>query len=196
MFTGIVEKTGRLEKIDNRAGKIYFTIKAVNFLSKVKIGDSIACDGVCLTVVKKTKENFTVELMPETLRVTKFSTTTVGEQINLELAMKLGERLDGHLVSGHVDDVGVVNKIIKEGDYTCLEIEVSKTIVKYLSYKGSVTINGVSLTIALSKGKLLKVCLISHTLKITNLSELKMGDLVNIEVDLIARYLEKLITKK
>ncbi|KKQ62065.1 MAG: Riboflavin synthase alpha chain [Parcubacteria group bacterium GW2011_GWE2_38_18] len=196
MFTGIVEKKGKLEKIEDKNGKIYFTIKAEKFLAKVKIGASIACDGVCLTVVKKTKDNFTVELMPETLRVTRFSNIKTGQLINLELAMKLGERLDGHFVSGHVDAVGIVNKISKEGEYACLEIKASTDILKYLAHKGSVTINGVSLTIAGIKKSIFKVCLISHTLKITNLAELKIGDEVNVEVDLIARYLEKLISKK
>ncbi|KKR20143.1 MAG: Riboflavin synthase, alpha subunit [Parcubacteria group bacterium GW2011_GWE2_39_37] len=196
MFTGIVEKTGRLEKIENKNGKIYFTIKVANFLGKVKIGASIACDGVCLTVVKKTKDNFTVELMPETFRVTKFSKAKTGQAINLELAMKLGERLDGHFVSGHVDAVGAISKILKEGEYTCLEIKAPVEILKYLSYKGSVAINGVSLTIAGIRKNVLKVCLISHTLKMTNLGDLKIGDEVNLEVDLIARYLEKLISQK
>ncbi len=194
MFTGIVEKTGKIIKIENKnKEKIYFTISVKNFLQDIKIGSSISCDGVCLTVVKKTKDSFTIELMPETLRLTKFADSKVGDLINLEKSLKIGERVDGHFVMGHVDGVGVVKKVIKEGEYTDLIIKVPKKIIKYLAYKGSASINGVSLTIAGNGKDWLKVCLITHTLGITNLSALKAGDKVNIEVDMIARYLESLL---
>lgn len=196
MFTGIVEKTGKLKKIENKKSKIYFTIGVANFLSQAKIGDSISCDGVCLTVVNKTKTDFTVELMPETLRLTIFNESQVGDLINLELATKLGERLNGHLVSGHVDCTGTVKKIETDGEYTCLIIKIPKAFAKYLAYKGSVAVNGVSLTTATAVQETFKICLISHTLKITNLSTLKVNSRVNIEVDLVARYLEKLLIKQ
>ena len=193
MFTGIVEKTGKIQNIKKDGGKIYFTIEVKDFLPDVKIGGSISCDGVCLTVVKKTKDNFTVELMPETLRLTKFADSQVGDLINLEKSLKIGERIDGHFVMGHVDGVGVVKKVIQEGEYTDLIIKVPKKIIKYLAFKGSASINGVSLTVAGSGKDWLKVCLITHTLEITNLTNLKAGDKVNIEVDMIARYLERLL---
>lgn len=197
MFTGIVETTGKIVKIENRnKEKIYFTISAKNFLQDIKIGGSISCDGVCLTVVKKIKDSFTVELMPETLRLTKFADSQVGDLINLEKSLKISERIDGHFVMGHVDGVGVVKKIIKEGEYTDLIIKVPKKIIKYLAYKGSASINGVSLTVAGSGKYWLKVCLITHTLEITNLANLKTGSKVNIEVDMIARYLESLLNNK
>ncbi len=196
MFTGIVEKTGKIINIVNKRGKVYFTISIKNFLKDIKIGSSISCDGACLTVVKKTKDSFTVELMPETLKLTKFADSKIGDLINLEKSLKIGERIDGHFVMGHVDGVGIVKKVIKEGEYTDLVIKVPVKIIKYLAYKGSASINGVSLAIAGSGKDWLKVCLITHTLKVTNLSELKVGDKVNIEVDMIARYLEKLLCNK
>ncbi|MBU4347087.1 riboflavin synthase, partial [Patescibacteria group bacterium] len=162
----------------------------------------------CLTVIKKTKDSFTVELMPETLKLTKFADARAGDLINLERSLKIGERIDGHFVMGHVDGVGVVKKVIGparqaspgdaggEGEYTDLIINVPKKIIKYLAYKGSASVNGVSLTIAGNGKDWLKVCLITHTTEITNLSKLKAGDKVNIEVDMIARYLESLLCNK
>ena len=195
MFTGIIEKTGKISKIEDRKGKVYFTISSKNFLKGVKIGDSISCDGTCLTVVKKEKDNFTVELMPETLKLTRFKNSSKGDLINLELAMRIGQRLDGHFVMGHVDGIGKIKKVVIEGEYISLIIKVPCRIMKYLAYKGSVSVNGVSLTISGADHDWFKVCLITHTLKATNLSELKAGDMVNIEVDMIARYLEKLLKK-
>lgn len=195
MFKGIVEKTGKLKKIDNRNGKIYFTVEVKDFFSKTKVGDSISCDGVCLTVVKIKGDTFEVELMPETLRLTRFSNVKVGCNINLEHSLRLGDTIDGHFVSGHVDCVGKIKTIQKDGDYTNLIIAVPEKISKYLALKGSSTVNGVSLTIAGETKNSFKVCLITHTLEITNLADLKVGDLVNIEVDLLARYLEKLMRK-
>ena len=195
MFTGIIEKTGKIIEIDNKNNKTYFTVEVKNFLRNVKIGDSISCDGACLTVIKKIKDNFTVELMPETLRMTKFKDSKVGDLINLELALKIRERIDGHFVMGHIDGTGKVDKIIKSSKNIDLVIKAPMKLLKYFPRKGSITINGVSLTIADSKGDKVKVCLIEHTLKETSLSRLKQGSLVNIEVDMMARYLERLFKK-
>ena len=193
MFSGIVEKTGIIKKIENREKKIYFTIAARNFLRDIKIGSSISCEGVCLTVVKKTKNSFDVELMPETLNLTKFADSKIGDLINLEKSLKVSDRVDGHFVMGHIDGVGAIKKIIKNGEYTDLIIKVSQRLIKYLAYKGSASINGVSLTISGVDKLWFKVSLITHTLKITNLSELKVNDKVNIEVDMLARYLKSLL---
>jgi len=196
MFTGIVETTGKLKKIEEEKGKIFFSIEVDGFLKDIKIGDSISCDGVCLTVIYKTKNIFKVELMPETLKLTRFSDVREGGLINLEKAMKFNGRIDGHFVMGHVDGVGKVDKIIKEGEYTDLVIKVPVKLIKYVPFKGSISINGVSLTIADSGKDWVKVCLITHTLKITNFLDLKKGNLVNLGIDMIARYLEQLIKKK
>lgn len=208
MFTGIVETTGKIKKIEDRNGKIYFTIVvkesgrnprgavsagavyAKNFLRDVKIGSSIACDGVCLTVVKKTKDSFVVELMPETLRLTKFGQAKIGDWLNLEKSLKIGERLDGHFVMGHIDGTGIVDKIIQDRDYREIIIKVPSKLMKYLALKGSVSVNGVSLTISGAGKNKFKVSLITHTLQVTNLSVLRIGDKVNLEIDMLARYLE------
>ena len=195
MFSGIVEKIGKLEKIKTKQGKIYFTIKVGEFLLGVKIGDSLACDGVCLTAIKITNGQFTVELMPETLRLTKFSKAKIGDSINLEKSLRVGDTISGHFVMGHVDAVGEVVKVDKQGADVGLTIKVPNQIIKYLAYKGSVSVNGVSLTIAGCGRDWFRVYLISHTLKITNLGKLRAGDKVNLEVDTIARYLESLLTE-
>ena len=195
MFTGIIEKTGKIKKIEDKNGKIYFIIEVGDFLNDVKVGDSISCDGVCLTVVEKALNNFKVELMPETLELTKFSNSKEGNFINLEKAMMMGGRLDGHFVMGHVDGVGEVGKIEQAGEYINLIINTPVELVKFLALKGSVSINGVSLTISGVGDDWFKVSLITHTMEITNLKDLKEGDRVNLEVDMIARYLEKLLKK-
>jgi len=193
MFTGIVAKTGKIEKIEEKSGKVYFTIAVDDFLQDCKIGDSVSCDGTCLTVIEKTKDSFEVELMPETLDLTKFKNSIVGDLINLELSIKIGQRLDGHFVMGHIDGVGGIKNIIHDGEYVSLEIIAPEKMMKYLAHKGSAAVNGVSLTVAGVGDDWFKVCLITHTLETTNLSELKIGSKVNIEIDIIARYLEKLL---
>jgi riboflavin synthase len=193
MFTGIVEKIGKIKKIEDRDSKIYFTIEVGGFLDDINIGDSISCDGVCLTVTKKNNDSFVVELMPETLNLSKFKDSIEGDIINLEKALKVDARLGGHFVMGHVDGVGIIKNIEKEGKYINLIISAPVEIIKFLAYKGSVSVNGVSLTISGSEKNWLKVSLITHTMEITNLKELNKGDKVNLEVDMIARYLEKLL---
>ena len=193
MFSGIIKKMGRIKKIESKNGKVYFTISVKNFLYDINIGDSIDCDGVCLTVIEKSKDNFKTELMPETLRLTKFQNSKVGDLINLEKSLKIGQRINGHFVVGHIDGIGIVKKIIiDKNNYKEIIIKAPNKLVKFLAYKGSVCINGVSLTISGVERNLFKVSLITHTLKITNLSKLKIGDKVNIEVDILSRYLDKL----
>ncbi|MDO8592276.1 MAG: riboflavin synthase [bacterium] len=195
MFTGIVEKMGEIAKIETKQGKVYFTIGAGNFLRGVRAGGSISCDGVCLTAVKIAAGSFTVELMPETLRLTKFSRGKTGDSVNLEKSLRVGDYIGGHFVMGHVDAVGAVEKVDQQGADASLTIKVPRKIIKYLAYKGSVSVNGVSLTIGESGKNWFKVYLIGHTLAITNLGKLKVKDKVNIEVDTIARYLESLMKK-
>lgn len=192
MFSGIVEKIGVIEKIKKTSGGFNFTIKVKNFLHDIKIGDSISCDGVCLTIIDKKRDEFRVELMPETLRLTRFSKVKIGDQVNLEKSLKIGDRINGHFVMGHVDGAGEVKKIEHDGIYKNLIITAPRKVKKYLAYKGSISVNGVSLTIAGAGKDWFKVCLITHTLNVTNLSELKIGSKVNLEIDMLARYLESL----
>ena len=193
MFTGIVQTTGKIEEIEKRNQGMIFTIGVEDYLDDVKIGDSISVDGVCLTVIFLNKDSFKVELMPETLRITRFSDLEVGVKVNLEKSLVMNGKLDGHIVLGHADGVGIVKNVIKEGEFVELIIEPPKDLEKYIAYKGSISVNGVSLTISGLEKKGFKVSLITHTLEITNLSDLKEGDKVNLEVDIIARYLERML---
>lgn len=189
MFTGIIETTGKIKKID---GHLY-TIVVKNFLDDVKIGQSIAVNGVCTTVIDFGEEEFTIELMPETLRVTNFFEVKEGDEVNLERSLKADGRLDGHFVLGHVDGVGRVEEIKEEGEFMDLIISAPEELRKYLARKGAVAVNGVSLTIAEDLGNKFRVSLITHTREITNFKNIKKGDAVNLEIDMLARYLEKLI---
>ncbi len=195
MFTGIIKKEGVIKKIDNKKNGKYFIIEAKGFLRNVKIGGSISCDGVCLTVINKKKDKFKVELMPETLKLTKFKNTKICDSVNLELALKLGGRINGHFVMGHIDGVGKIKEVKKDGKYRNIIIKVPKKIIKYIANKGSITVNGVSLTVSGVGLNWFKVSLITYTLENTNLSELKIGDLANVEIDMMARYLERLLAK-
>lgn len=189
MFTGIIKKVGKISEIEKIKNGARLTIAASGFLKDVEIGNSISCDGVCLTVVKKIKDEFTVELMPETLKLTKFKNSKKSDSVNLEKSLKIGCRLDGHFVMGHIDGVGRVEKIITRKKFREIVIKIPKKLAKYLALKGSAALNGVSLTVSGVNGDRVKVSLIAHTLENTNLSELKKGDLVNVEVDMIARYI-------
>ncbi len=192
MFTGIIEKTGKIKSIDGH----FFDIEVFDFLSDVAIGDSIAINGVCATVVEFDKDNFKVEIMPETFRVTTFGELQEGSEVNLEKSLRVGDRLDGHFVLGHVDGVGEIKEIKQEGEFIDFIISFPESLKKYVTRKGTMAINGVSLTIAEDLGDAFRISLISYTREITNFKNLKPGDKVNLEVDVIARYLEKLINNK
>lgn len=188
MFTGIIEKTGVIKKIERN----YFTIEVKDFLTDLKIGDSIAVDGTCLTIIESDGDSFKIELMPETLRLTNFSCLKEGDKVNLEKSLRVGDKLDGHFVSGHVDGVGKVKEIRKEGKFVDLIISVPADLRKYIARKGAIAINGISLTIAEDLKDSFRASLTTHTCEVTNLKNIKEGDLVNLEVDILARYLKKL----
>lgn len=191
MFTGIVEEIG----IIRGKGNNFLVIQAKQVLEDLKEGDSIAVNGICLTVTEFTKDTFKVDIMPETLKLTNIKTLSIGDTVNLERALQIGGRLGGHLVSGHIDGVGkIVNKII-EGENVILEISIAPELSKYLIKKGSIAVEGVSLTIAEVKAERFKICLIPHTLKKTTLGRKNIGDLLNIEIDMIGKYVEKFLEK-
>jgi riboflavin synthase len=196
MFSGIVAAVGRITHLSPRLDEnntVRLTIEAGTLgLDDVALGDSIACNGVCLTVVEKENNRFRVDVSPETLSCT-VGLAAPGE-INMEKALRLSDRLGGHLVSGHVDGVGEVLRFDAVGDNRLLEIRAPQALAKYIAKKGSVTVNGTSLTTNDVRGTDFTINLIPHTLQNTTLHQITPGTKVNLEVDLIARYCERLLT--
>ncbi len=194
MFTGIIQTTGSISAIEQRDGDCRFVFDTGNMdLSDLTVGDSIAVNGACLTIIEKDNDSFTADLSKETLELTTFSILKIGSRINLEKAMLLSDRLNGHMVSGHVDGIGEIVKKDEDARSIRFTIEIPSTLSKYVSKKGSVTVDGVSLTINAVDGNSFTVNIIPHTLSETIFSEYDENTRVNIEVDLIARYLNQLI---
>ncbi len=192
MFTGIITGLGRISEIKQQEKGIRATISCAGFtLDDVAIGDSIACSGACFTVVAKTANSFSVDISQESLRCTA-SLDYVGAEINLEKAMRLSDRLGGHLVSGHVDGVGEVVAFTPVGESWELRIRLPQELEKFVAAKGSITIDGVSLTVNSIDSQGFSINIIPHTLAATSFKRLAPGVKVNIEVDLIARYLAQL----
>ena len=197
MFTGIIQAIGYISKIESNDLDSRFVFKAKEMgLGNVKIGDSISVNGVCLSVVEKTEETFSVDVSNETMRLTTFSVLKVDNSVNFEKAMVFTDKINGHFVSGHIDGVGIVKEKKKEGSSTSFLIEFPRDLIKFISKKGSISIDGVSLTVNKIESNIFGVNIIPHTLSETIMSEYKKGTKVNIEVDLLARYLEKLIENK
>ena len=192
MFTGIITKIGEISKIE-KSGDWILTIAVENFTDNLAIGASIACNGVCLTVIEKANKSFTVQASNETLALTTVANWQIGTKINLERALKVGDELGGHFVSGHVD--GIATLIAKEqiADSYKLDFSVPADLSKFIVKKGSVTLNGVSLTVNEGEGNNCSVNIIPHTLSETNLGDCQIGDKINLEIDIIARYLAKLM---
>lgn len=194
MFTGIVQALGEIRVISARADDVRMSIAAGKLdLTDVRLGDSIAVNGACLTVVERDCDSFAVDVSPETLRCTTLGTLKIAAPVNLELALRFGDRLGGHLVSGHVDGVGEILERREDGDCLWFRIAVPPPLAKYLSRKGSVCVDGVSLTVNAVEGAQFEVQIIPHTQAETLFGTYRTGDPVNIEVDLIARYLERLL---
>jgi riboflavin synthase len=192
MFTGIITGLGRISEIKQQEKGIRATISCADFtLDDVAIGDSIACSGACLTVVAKTVNSFSVDISQESLRCTA-GLDQVGVEINLEKALRLSDRLGGHLVSGHVDGVGEVVAFTPVGESWELRVRLAQELEKFVAAKGSITINGVSLTVNSIDSQVFSINIIPHTLTATSFRRLAPGAKVNIEVDLIARYLAQL----
>jgi len=196
MFTGIVAATGKITHVQPLEKGVRLTISAPELgLDDIGLGDSVAHNGVCLTVIEKTGDSYKVDVSRETLDCTVgLDGTSNNAEVNLEKAMQLTDRLGGHLVSGHVDGVGDVLKFDKISESHELVIRAPKSLAKYIARKGSVTVNGVSLTTNTVDGTDFSINLIPHTVQVTTLKYLKPGAGVNLEVDLIARYCERLLT--
>ena len=196
MFTGIIQTIGKISKIESNDSNSRIVFEVEKFiLDDIRIGDSISVNGVCLSVIKKSEDTFSVDASNETMRLTTFSVLKVNNNVNLEKAMILSDRINGHFVSGHIDGTGIIKEKKREGCSTFFLIEFPEDLKKFVSKKGSISIDGVSLTINVTQGNSFGINIIPHTLSETIMSEYKEGDKVNIEVDLIARYLDKLIEK-
>jgi riboflavin synthase len=193
MFTGIVEEVGRVARIEQKGENRRIVIEGQNTPKQLKTGDSCAVSGVCLTALAITPTSFAADLAPETWVRTSLSRITEGAFVNLELPLRADGRMGGHMVQGHVDGVGKLlefERIANSDDYW-LHIEVSPELEKYIVFKGSIAIEGISLTVARLEGLVCTIAIIPHTVEMTNLGSLKPGDPVNIETDIVAKYLEK-----
>lgn len=191
MFTGIIEEIGQVENIKKGEKSASIRIKSKRILGDVKIGDSISTNGVCLTVTEFNKESFSVDVMPETIRRTNLKYLNKGTKVNLERALKVGDRFGGHMVSGHIDGTGVIKEFVSEDNALWISIGASKEILKYVITKGSVALDGISLTVAYVDEDIFKVSIIPHTKEETTLSSKKVGEKINIECDLVGKYVEK-----
>jgi riboflavin synthase len=192
MFTGLVEEIGTIENIIKGAKLAQITINASKVLEDVKLGDSISTNGVCLTVIKFTRNSFTVDVMPETMRRSNLKNLKHGSRVNLERALRLGDRLGGHIVSGHIDGVGFIKSVEEEDNATWVAIESSGDILKYVIEKGSIAIDGTSLTVAYVDNISFKVSIIPMTRDETTLLSKKVGEEVNLECDMVGKYIERL----
>lgn len=192
MFTGIIEAVGTVEGIEIGRGGGALAISAP-FARALVRGESVAVSGVCLTVVKRSAKTFRVEVSPETLRRTTLGRLVRGQTVNLERAARLGDRLGGHLVSGHVDGVGKLAGSRGEGNALVLDVDVPLSLGRYLIPKGSVALDGISLTVNSVRGRRFSVAIIPHTAEATTIGGKKAGDRFNVEVDLIGKYVEQLV---
>jgi len=193
MFSGIIADVGTITRAEDRNGGLRLSVSTRALgMDDVQLGDSIAVNRVCLTVVEKKGDSFTVDVSRETLNCT-VGLEVQGARVNLEKALRLADRLGGHLVSGHVDGVGEVVAFTDIGESWKLVVRAPQALAKYIAVKGSITINGVSLTVNEVEGTVFSVNLIPHTLAVTTLNELRAGAKVNLEIDLIARYVERML---
>ncbi len=194
MFTGLVAELGKVQKLVSQGDSYHLTITASKVLIGLKIGDSVAVNGVCLTVVQLDSSAFTADVMPETVRLTNIGRLHNGDRVNLERTLRLCDGLDGHIVSGHVEGLGVIVSRKPEGIAVVVEIEASPELLKYVIKKGSIAIDGISLTVTKVTGTSFSVSLIPHTAKETTLGFKDIGDVVNLETDIIGKYVERMLS--
>lgn len=193
MFTGIIEEIGKIKKIETIGPSARITISAKTILSDVHLGDSIAVNGICLTVTSFGEDYFVADIMNETIKRTSFHNMRIGTSVNLERAMKVDNRFGGHIVSGHIDGTGLIKSIENQGNATWYKIAPPAQLLRYIVEKGSIAIDGTSLTVAYVDRESFKVSIIPHTSEVTILSSKRPGDNVNLEVDIIGKYVEKLL---
>jgi len=193
VFTGIVEEIGSVERVTKGTKSSKLRMKANEVLKGTQIGDSICTDGVCLTVMKLEGSCFEADVMAETMRCSKLGSLTVGSKVNLERAMRLDGRFGGHLVSGHIDGIGIIKSISREENAVWLTVSAEEALLRYIVEKGSIAVDGISLTVARVDNAGFKVSVIPHTGKETTLLSQRIGDAVNLECDIVGKYVEKLI---
>ena len=196
MFNGIIFNQGTVKKILKRKKGINLFLKSNIGLNNQDLGISVSCDGACLTLTSIRNKLMEFYLSNETIKRSKFKNSKIGDKINLELPLKYGQKISGHICQGHVDTVGTINKIIKEDKSLIYDFKINKNFKKYLVEKASILINGVSLTISKITKFGFQTWVIPHTLKLTNLCKVKKGDLVNIEVDVLSKYVKKYFNEK
>ncbi len=194
MFTGLIEELGEIRQMSPLGpNQQRLTVSCVHVQEGMRIGDSLAIDGVCLTVVAFDPQSVVVEVSPETLAQTLFQVGARGRKVNLERALRVGDRLGGHLVQGHVDAIATLLRVRREGDFYRLSFSFPPEVAAYMAPKGSLTLNGISLTLASLQEQTLEVAVIPHTYQHTNLQSLQAGDRVHLESDILARYVEALL---
>lgn len=195
MFTGIIEETGAVESVDRREAGARIAVHAAVVLSDLEIGGSIAVNGCCLTAIEITADGFAADLSPETMARTNLGDLTPGRRVNLERPLLPTSRLSGHFVQGHVDATGEFLEVAPAGDDNwMLRVRAPQATLKYLVYKGSVTIDGISLTVARLDGDVIEVAVIPHTFRETNLADRRPGERVNLECDVLAKHIERLLS--
>jgi riboflavin synthase len=196
MFTGIVEETGRITNIHPGKRSTELTVRAPKISRSLRVGNSVAVNGACLTVIAKHKSSISFDVLNETLQRTNLEFAKEGFLMNLERPLRTGARLDGHFVLGHVDAKGKVRRFEREGKDYVLDVEAPPSVVRYVIEKGSITIDGISLTVAGVHRNWFRVWIIPHTREITNLAACRKGDYVNLEADILGKYVEQLMQKQ
>lgn len=196
MFTGIIEEKGKIINIEKGVHFSKITVRCAKILSDLKIGDSVAVNGVCLTATKVENFGFTADIMHETLRASSLAKLKTDDFVNLERAITASGRLGGHIVSGHIDGVGKIISVQNDSIAKIIRIEVPESLTRYMIYKGSIAIDGISLTLSAVDKNAFNLSIIPHTMEETTLSNKNVGDTVNIETDIVGRYIEKFISEK
>ncbi|MBH1941156.1 riboflavin synthase [Mobilitalea sibirica] len=196
MFTGLIEEIGIVRSVVKGVKSAKIVIGASKVLDNMKLGDSISTNGVCLTVTQYSSNTFCVDVMAETMRRSNLHLLNPGDEVNLERALKVGDRLGGHIVSGHIDGTGSLIKYEKEDNAVWVTIKASPEILKYIVQKGSIAIDGISLTVASVDDSFFQVSIIPHTKDVTTLLRKKVGDSLNLECDMLGKYIEKLLLNR
>jgi len=196
MFTGIIEDKGKVLRLEHRGKEKKLILELPFDLTEVQLGDSININGVCLTVVEKRGQTLGFDLSPETLQKTTLGELREREKVNFERALRLTDRLGGHIITGHIDGIGVITERRKEGDFLHLKIQIPKSVSKYVVQKGSIAIDGISLTVNECEDEQIQITLIPYTLEKTNLVDKMVGDHLNVEADILGKYVEKVISRK